>query len=265
MNTLVRRVWCSIKIIGAISMMTSCVNAGSSFDLRPPQHYFQDTKTLKLLSAAMAGDATAAKEYVAVGADPNDEGPLDSDYIRLRLLHYLIAAKKPDAVRILLNVGADPELSVRGYGNAFLFTITLDYPEMMTMLLDFRPLKTLHIETVEDMMFVSARHNCISCLEHLLDRGAPIDYPDGADFTIMMRAMDAENYDLVQSLLLRGASVHIETTCGITPAYSVQFHLNKYKVGTPTYNKVLRLKELMQERGAKFPALTPAEVRAKRE
>lgn len=244
-------------------MMTSCVNSGSSFNLRPPQHYFQDPKTLKLLSAAMAGDATAAKEYVKTGADPNDEGPLSSDYIRLRLLHYLIAAKRPDAVRILLDIGADPELSVRGYGNAFLFTTTLEDLEMLTMLLDLRPLKTLNIETVEDMMFASATHNRAACIDLLLDHGAPIDYPDGADFTIMMRAMDAENYDLVQLLLLRGASVHIETTCGITPAYSVEFHLNKYKVGSPTYNKVLHIKELMQGRGAIFPALTPAEVRAK--
>ncbi|WP_226377898.1 ankyrin repeat domain-containing protein [Citrifermentans bremense] len=245
-------------------MMTNCANSENSFNLRSPQYYFEDLQTLKLLTAAMSGDATAAKDYVTKGADPNDEGPLDSEYNRLRLLHYAIAAKKPAAVRILLDVGADPEMSVRGFGPAFLFVITHQDVEMMSLLLDHRPVKTLSSETLKDMMLVAATHNRSACLDLLLDRGAPIDYPDDADFTAMMRAMDAENYDMVESLLLRGASVHIETRCGMTPAYSVEFHLKKYKVGSPTYNKVLRLKELMQERGAVFPPPTPAEVRAKR-
>lgn len=80
----------------------------------------------------------------------------------------------------------------------------------------------------------------------------------------MMRAMDANDYDMAEWLLLQGASVHTEAISGMTPAYSVQYDLKKYKPGSPPYQKALHLKELMQARGAVFPAQTPDQVRAKR-
>jgi len=101
------------------------------------------------------------------------------------------------------------------------------------------------------------------CLELLLKRGAPIDYPDDAGYTIFMRAMDAQDYELAEWLLLKGASVQVVAGGGMTPAYSVQYDLQKFKPGSPTHNKVLHLKKLMEGRGAVFPALSPAEVRAK--
>ncbi len=95
---LIRRlhnIWCilgALKIIGVIFMMTTNANAAPSFKLKPPQFYFADNQTQALLAAAMAGDITKAKKLVAGGANPNDEGPRDNPYNRLRLLHYAIAA-----------------------------------------------------------------------------------------------------------------------------------------------------------------------------
>lgn len=50
----------------------------------------------------------------------------------------------------------------------------------------------------------------------------------------------------------------------MTPAYSVQYDLKKFRPGTPTHNKVLHLKQMMEERGAIFPAQSPEEIRAMR-
>lgn len=47
------------------------------------------------------------------------------------------------------------------------------------------------------------------------------------------------------------------TLAGITPANALEFHLDKYKPDSPTYNKVLRLKELVAARAAVFPAPSP--------
>uniref|UniRef100_C6E3L0 Ankyrin n=1 Tax=Geobacter sp. (strain M21) TaxID=443144 RepID=C6E3L0_GEOSM len=257
--------WNCFKLIGVFLMMTTYANAGPSFRLNPPQYYFNDAQTLELLSAALAGDTAKAKDCVARGANPNDEGPVDDDYKRLRLLHYVIAAKNTDAVRILLDVGADPEMVALGNGAAFQFVSTLEDMGMLNFLLDLRPIGTLSALSIKRMMFDSVIQPCVACLNVLLKRGVPIDFPDDAEYTILMRAMDCQDYEMAQWLVSRGASVKVEAYNGVTPAYSVQFHLNKYKVGSPTYNKVLHLKELMQERGAVFPPLTPAEVRAKRE
>ncbi|BCG46416.1 hypothetical protein GEOBRER4_n1212 [Citrifermentans bremense] len=250
------------KIIGIIFMISTRASTEPSFNLRPPEYYFENPKTISLLDAALTGNTSKAKEWVQKGADPNDEGPMISSYYRLRLLHYAIAAKNPDAVRTLLDVGADPELAALGYGAAFQFAITLDDVTMMKFLLDLRPVPTLSKSILKKMMFHFVIQPRPACLDLLLNRGAPIDCTDNADYTVMMRAMDAKDYDLAHWLVWRGASVKVEAHDGMTPAYSVQSHLNKYKVGSPAYEKVLRLKELMQARGAVFPPQSPEEVRA---
>ena len=253
-----------LKIIGVLIMMTTNANAAPSFKLKPPQFYFADSKTLALVAAAMSGDLPKAKQLVADGANPNDEGPRDNAYNRLRPLHYAIAANNRQAVKVLNSVGADPELSVQGFGRSFLFAMTLENLEMLSTLLDLRPMSTLSKDTVEYLLFEAVTQGCSRCLELFLSRGAPIDFPDGVGYTVMMAAMDAQDYDMAEWLLLQGASVHIEAGGGMTPAYTVQFHLQKFKPGSPTYNKVLNLKKMMEERGAVFPALSPAEIRAQR-
>lgn len=240
-------------------------SAARSFRLQAPKYYFHDASTQALLAAAMSGDSIKAMRLVAEGANPNDEGPLENDYNRLRPLHYALAANSPEAVKILIAVGADPQLSVIGYGEAFLFVMTLENINLMSLLLDLRPIDKFYGDTLKVMMFEAVTQPCKACLDLLLTRGAPIDLRDGAGYTVFMAAMDTQDYDLAEWLLSRGASVEVETGAGVTPAYSVEFHLNKFKPGSPTYKKVLHLKEMMQERGAVFPALTPEEVRARRE
>ena len=166
---------------------------------------------------------------------------------------------------MLINVGADPELSAQGFGRSFLFAMTLENLEIISLLFDLRPINTLSRDTIDYFLFEAVRQPCQKCLELALDCGAPIDFRDESGYTTMMRAMDAQDYDLAEWLLVRGASVQVEAGSGMTPAYSAEFHLNKFIPGSPTYNKVLRLKKMMEDHGAVFPATSPAELRSKRE
>ena len=245
-------------------MMTGNSNAAPVFKLKAPGEYFSDARTLALLNAALAGDLPRARQLVAEGANPNDEGPKDKPN-RIRVLHYAIAANNAQAVRVLIGVGSDPELKAEGFGRAFLFAMTLENVQMLSLLLDLRPIASLSKDTMEYLMFESVTQPCVRCLELLLKCGAPIDFPDAAGYTILVRAMDAQDYDLAEWILLQGAAVVREPTIsGMTPANSVQFHLNKFKPGSPTYNKVLHLMQLMAARGAVFPAPSPQEIRAQR-
>jgi uncharacterized protein len=253
-----------IVTIGLLIMISATASGAPIFKLKAPNEYFDDQKTLTLLTAALAGDLAKAKQLVSEGANPNDEGPRSNPYNRLRLLHYTIAAKNQGAVRVLMAVGADPELSVRGFGGALDFATTLQDTEMLSLLLDLRPLRMLTKDTVEELLFESITDNCPKCLELFLKQGAPVDLQDSAGYTVMMAAMDVQDYDMAEWLLREGASVNVETVSGGTPANLVEFHLQKFKPGSPPYNKVLHLKKMMEERGAIFPARSPAEIRAMR-
>jgi uncharacterized protein len=253
-----------VTLIGLITMTNSSSTAAPrSFKLKNTTYYFSNSKSIALLEAALAGDLSRAKQLVVQGANPNDEGPQSDRYNRLRLLHYTIAARNKQAVKILVEVGADPELTVQGRGRAFIFAMNLQDVEMLSLLLDLKPISTLTKDTLEYILFEGTEY-CPQCLDLLLQKGIPIDFPDGAGYTILMRVMDGQDYDLAEWLLLKGASVNVEAGGGVTPAYSVEFHLRKWKPGSPKYNKVLHLKKLMEERGAVFPAAPPDQVRARR-
>ena len=247
--------------------MDTTAHAQIKFNLQPPTYYFKNPASLALLQAALHGDQAKARELVAEGANPNDEGPMleDKNAGRLRLLHYAIAAGNKQAVQTLISVGADPELNVQSYGRAFLFALTLNNVEMLALLLDLRPINTLSERTLKILLFRAASENRSRCLELLLQRGAPIDFPDGAGYTILMRAMNGQDFDLVEHLLQLGASVNIVTLNGVTPAYQVQRMLPGYIPGSPTYIQLEHIKKLMEERGVTFPTPEPEEVRARRE
>jgi uncharacterized protein len=96
-----------------------------------------------------------------------------------------------------------------------------------------------------------------------MKHGVPIDYPDDAGQTVLMRALDAQDYELAKWLLEQGASVTIDAH-DMTVAWSLQYDLNRFAPGSPNYQKVLELKQMAEQRGAQFPARSPKERRAAR-
>jgi ankyrin repeat protein len=235
------------------------------FYLKDPEKYFENKKNIALLQAAMSGDLAKAKALVATGANPNDEGPTrDLNANRLRLIHYAIASESKQAVKILMALGADPELNAKHNGPAFLFAVTLNDVDMLELLLDLRPIKSLSDETLSELLFESITQGRRRCLFLLLDRGAPIDFRSAAEDTILMGAMSTQDFDLAEHLIQRGASVIIDTPSGVTPAYQVQYMLTRYTPGSSTYLTLQRIKKLMLERGAVFPATDPKELRERR-
>ena len=50
----------------------------------------------------------------------------------------------------------------------------------------------------------------------------------------------------------------------MTPAWSLQYDLNRFAPGTPTYQKLMELKQMAEQRGAQFPAKSPKQRREER-
>lgn len=242
--------------------MFNLAHASPKFNLKPIDFYFADPKTQELLQAALDGDQVAAQQWLSQGANPNEEST--SPYNKIRLLHYAIAAENPQAIRILINLGADPEAVAKGFGSAFDFAITLEKASLLGVMLELRPLQTLTTREVQLAMFGAANSPTIDCLELLLQRGFPIDITDSLGNTALMDVLSAYDFDRAEWLIQRGAKVVIEDRNGVTPAYIIQNDLSRVKSGSESEQKLLNLKNLMQARGAAFPAATPAENRAKR-
>jgi hypothetical protein len=266
-----RRAWLKFSLVtrllstGFLSMANLTSRAAApQFKLQPPSVYFADPKSRALLDAALAGDLARAHKAVADGADPNDEGPKDNPYNRLRLLHFAIAADNRLAVRTLMMVGADAQLdTLGGSGPALLFSITLDKPELLAEMLSVKPVATLTPHALDTVLFESITRDRPRCLAVLLKAGAPIDHQDEAGYTLLMRALTAEDFDLAQWLIEQGASVTAHGRDN-TAAYLIQFLLQKSTPGTPRYGILMHLKEMAAAGGAVFPARSPKELREER-
>jgi hypothetical protein len=274
MSTSVRVLWrwlrpaclAALTLTGSLTMALPMPPSlpAPTFKLDAPAAYFDDALTQSLLSAALAGDLTQAKEAVARGASPDAEGPKSNPYNHLRLLHYAIAAGSVHGIRTLLAVGADPEIETLGSaGLPLLFAESLDKPELLSLMLDLKPVDTLLPRTKKLLMFHAVSERRPRCLAVVMKHGVPIDYPDDAGQTVFMRALDGQNYELAKWLLEQGASVTIDAH-DMTVAWSLQYDLDRFAPGSPTYQKVLELKQMAEQRGAQFPAKSPKQRREER-
>ena len=235
-----------------------------TFKLGAPAAYFDDGLPQSLLAAALAGDLAQAKDAVARGASPDADGPKSNPYNHLRLLHYAIAAGSVPGIRTLMAVGANPEIETLGSaGLPLLFAESLDKPELLSLMLDLKPVDTLLPRTKKLLMFHAVSEGRPQCLAVVMKHGIPIDYPDDAGQTVLMRALDAQNYDLAKWLLAQGASVTIDAH-DMTVAWSLQYDLNRFAPGSPSYQKVMELKVMAEQRGAQFPAKSPKQRREER-
>lgn len=255
----------AILAIFSFLRLSSAMDALSpiKFKLEKPEFYFPDPQSRALLSAALAGNLANAMQLLANGASVDAEGPPQVPN-RLRLLHFAIASNNKDAVRVLLKAGADPQLNTLGSGSAFLFALTLNDMQMLAILLDHKSVKELSADTLEDLMFEAIIQGRSECIKLLLQRGAPIDFKDGAGYTVFMRSMNAQHFDMAEYLLAAGASITVETPSGSNPANLVQYAISQYKPGTKTYIQLRRMQQYMADRGVMFPVPHPEEVRASR-
>jgi hypothetical protein len=255
-----------LTLIGSITMASTlpASTPAPKFKLEAPSAYFDDAPSQTLLAAALAGDLAKAKEAIAQGASPDAEGPKANPYNHLRLLHYAIAAGSVPGIRTLIAVGADPQISTLGSASLpLLFAINLDKPDLLSLMLDLRPVATLTQDTKELLMFRSVTLGRPQCLAVIMKHGVPIDFPDEAGQTVLMRALDAQDYELAKWLMEQGASVTI-IAHDMTVAWSLQYDLGRFAPGSPTYQKVLELKQMAEQRGAHFPAQSPKQRREER-
>jgi hypothetical protein len=269
--TLLRR-WLRPACLAALTLTGSLTMAlpmpsstpAPKFQLDAPAKYFDDALARSLLEAALAGDLAGSRAAVSQGASPDADGPKDNPYNHLRLLHYAIAAGSVAGIRTLLAVGASPEIETLGSaGLPLLFAESLDKPELLSLMLDLRPVDTLLPRTKKLLMFHAVSEGRPQCLAVVMKHGVPIDYPDDAGQTVLMRALDAQDYELAKWLLEQGASVTIDAH-DMTVAWSLQYDLNRFAPGSPSYQKVLELKQMAEQRGAQFPAKSPKQRREER-
>lgn len=236
----------------------------SQYKLQKPEYHFSDPAVQSLVKAALAGDKETALKLVADGVDPNAQGTTEpGSNFGFSPLHYAIAAGSSQGIRLLVELGANPELKAKNMGMPLLFAIILNNVDILSLLLDLKPVDKLSPTTQQHLLFESARRDAPACLELLLQRGVPLDIKDSAGYNLFLRALDMQYFDLALWLLKRGSAIDFLAGGDLSPAYSVQFDLERMKEGSLKKQLLLEIKQLMQTKGAVFPAESPDQIRAR--
>ena len=225
-----------------------------------PAEKFFDPQPAALVRAALANDAARVRELVTAGIDPNSQGPRsdDKNTPQITLLGYAISQRSEAALRLLIEVGADPLFVPRdGDGNVFVFTVVRKDSAMLDALYRAWPIVKIPAKTQSRNAFSALGFDCTACLQVMFKHGVPVGVQDGRGYNLFMAAMSREDFNTAEWLLKDMAiPLDAETVRGVNSANYLQDDLVRYRPGTPTHDRLLRLQAVMQARGVIFPVPT---------
>jgi len=178
-------------------------------------------KSPLLQEAARAIDHNDLKKLQALAASGLNVNQIDDNGAGPSLLVYAIGKRNHAAVKELLNLGADPNLYLKGNFSAMMLAAGGDNPDMLKLLLDHGGNPNLINDQQEPITFSAARSKRPENLAMLLDRGADINATDSAGDTLMISLAFADHYGPIVGLLERGADFRKAGGNGWTLADSI--------------------------------------------
>ena len=169
----------------------------------------------KLLNAVYDKDADAVRELLNGGADPNAK-----DHTGCSLL-FKAAASTPEILDLFLEHGADVDLAVegRGGGNTLLHA-AVRFGENCKTLIDLG----FDVNTRDDYgntpLSFAAAYGSPDAIDVLLDAGSDIESADEFGDTPLHKAVIENRYENAVLLIKRGADVNSRDTEGMTPLHA---------------------------------------------
>lgn len=211
-----------VTYLGALAVVAIALTACSVLGLGGPdvEDYFDDPKTVELISAAGDGDTDRVRALSEDGVDIDGTGN-DSDPRRVGLtpLHWAVEFMNPRAVRTLLEAGADP-LKTAGSGgsNVMNYAILRDRPRAVEELLSWDAALADSPDRVgANALNTAVLHRRDDTVDQLIDAGVDLDATATVSGgTALHTAARVGAVDLCLTLVRAGADAGIRGIHGNT-------------------------------------------------
>lgn len=234
-------------------MAAACAGGQTVNELKA-RDFFADAKLRALAEAAARGDSAEVAHLVREGANPNGAGREG-----MVPLVWAMGKRSHAGMHALLAAGANPNVE----GPAGLKPLELAAkstdPELLRILLDAKGDPSARNSDGEALLHVAVMGRVPANVALLLERGADVNGLDGGHVTPVKLAAAINQWELAAMLLERGADPTIPDFGGGSVAFTME------RAGAPTEPAARqaydRVRQLLTERGVRFPAERPADVR----
>ena len=223
---------------------------------QPPEFFFEGP-ALELARAINRSDAEAIRRlapHVEINR-VHRQG--------MTLLFYALTTKQHAAVTELIKAGANPTQVDKELGSPLDLAVQAKESKSLASILEAGVSPNATNSWGTPLLFTAACLDSEENLKLLVARKADLDATDkNLGRTAVYEAVSKRCYDQAAYLIEHGAKVDVTLVDGMTLSYAIQWRLERNKPETAGFEKLGKLKRLLEERGVKFPADPPPVVRA---
>ncbi|QYM98474.1 ankyrin repeat domain-containing protein [Dickeya ananatis] len=242
-------------LLACLPLLTACQAGGRSMQasefFKPPM--------VNVLSSIQKGDEAAARQQLAQGVNLDVLGAEG-----ITPLLWLMMQQDKDGARLALKLGADPNFRTGTGTTAVNMAAGAKSPEWLKMMLDAGGDPNSLDHNKVPALFSAINEERWADIKLLVERGADVNLTDGQKTTSAHYAAYINQYEIAYWLIEHGANINTYSATGASLAWTVEDSLSLMDHRSPHYPWALKVKQLLQQRGIKFPPLSPAEVRERR-
>ncbi|UAY97623.1 ankyrin repeat domain-containing protein [Dickeya dadantii] len=243
-------------LLACLPLLTACQAGGHSMQaselFQPPM--------VALLQTIRKGDEAEARRQLAQGLNLNIQGKEGIT----PLLWLIYETQDKNAVRLALKLGADPNYK-DGSGDSVVNRVSgVCDPDWLRIVLDAGGNPNAIGRLEQPALFSAIGEDRWADIKLLVERGADINLKDSLDRNSVLYAGYLNKYEIAYWLIEKGADITIYDATGSNMAWTVEDSLSVMPHNAASYPWGIKVRELLQQRGIKFPPLSPAEVRERR-
>ncbi|WP_395303355.1 hypothetical protein R0L47_13055 [Pectobacterium polonicum] len=220
-----------------------------------------------VLESIQKGDESAARHQLSQGVNLNIHGKEGITPLRgvkfppLPLLWLIYETKDKKAVTLALKLGVDPNYK-DGFGDSAVNSVAgAKDPDWLRIILDAGGDPNAIGRRGQPAIFSAIGEERWADIKLLVERGADLNLGDGPKRNSAHYAAYLNKYEIAYWLIEQGAESNIYDETGSNLAFTVEDSLSIMSPKSPHYPWALKVKQLLLDRGVKFPPLSPTEVR----
>ncbi|BFM19618.1 hypothetical protein R50076_06670 [Gilvimarinus japonicus] len=182
-------------------------------------------------------------------------------------LFWFIATNDISGTELVLELGADPNLPEKQYGNTPLNKVIggeTKYDVWVTLLLEYGADPNIVDSTGRPPLFRAVVGSSLSQIDILIKHGANVNLHDKTGRNAALYAAFLNEYKLVYHLIEQGADPFNYSQGGADIAWCINDALNVPLIKAPSenYDWAMKVKAHLESQGVQFPPPSPAKVRA---